>query len=146
MSQFPTTTLMNRDYSDLYASIASHIYLTQGGAQRVVLQIKPLEALQLGEADRQLLDLVGVEVERAQLPQLAEVLRQLGQLVLAEVQLGDVADEGQGGRQRGQQVVRQVDGHHLVTKLLYLLYKNRINIEFSETILCSIYAKFLSQF
>ena len=63
-SNFPLlpTTLEN-DYSDLYASIAQHIYLSQCGAQRVVLQIQPLEALQLGEADRQLLDLVGVEVE-----------------------------------------------------------------------------------
>ena len=55
-----------------------------------------------------------------------------------------MADEGQGGRQRGQQVVRQVDGHHLVTKLLNLLCINRINIEFRETVQCSSYAKSLT--
>lgn len=58
--------------------------------ERVVLDVEPLESLELAEADRKRCEPVLVEVEVLQLLEVAEAERQLGQLVLAEIELDDV--------------------------------------------------------
>ncbi len=70
--------------------------LLEGRHQRVVLQIKPLEVLQLSEADREVGQFVAVQVQVAQVPQLAKVLGQLSQVVLAQVQANDVSQRREG--------------------------------------------------
>merc|ERR1719474_2638010 len=78
--------------------------LLECGAQRVVLQVQPLQVLQLRKAHWQLLKPVGIEVERLEGLEAAKVLWQLCQAVLAQVQLGDVGEEREVWRQTGQEI------------------------------------------
>ena len=101
--------------------------LSECRAQRVVLQVQPLQASQLSETHREFLQLVGVQVQRLEVFKLTKVLRELGQHILTEVQLGDVAQlEGEVGREEGQQVVREVETDHLPSQLLYLLHNKGV--------------------
>merc|ERR1719500_913282 len=76
--------------------------LLQRRAQRVVLEVQPLEVFQLRKADCQLLKPVCIEVEGLEGLEVTEVLRQLSQTILAQVQLRDVGEEWEVGRQAGQ--------------------------------------------
>merc|ERR1719447_1897102 len=73
----------------------------QSRAQRVVLQVQPLEVFQLGKADWKLLKPVCIEVEGLEGLEVAKVFRKLGQSILAQVQLRDVGEEGEVWRQAG---------------------------------------------
>ena len=92
--------------------------LLQRRAQRVVLEVQPLEVFQLRKADWQLLKPdqashndqkmvappVCIEVEGLEGLEVAKVLRQLGQTILAQVQLRDVGEEWEVGRQAGLRI------------------------------------------
>ena len=91
--------------------------LFQSRAQRVVLQVQPLEVFQLGKADWKLLKPVNmksggytwrtgnppvcIEVEGLEGLEVAKVFGKLGQSILAQVQLRDVGEEGEVWRQAG---------------------------------------------
>lgn len=71
-------------------------YTRYRGRQRVFLEIQPLEALELAQAQGQPADFVAVEIQVLELLELAEILGYLGQEILAQIQL-DYLRQGREG-------------------------------------------------